>query len=93
MGTKSERRTAREAVAAYHEEQLGMLVDHVRAGIERFTAGDLDAFEVDELIFQYSRAAKELWKFCNLGDVELAASFIRDEPRSDWWDRGARRRR
>jgi hypothetical protein len=90
---KSDRRAARQTVAAYHEEQLGGLIDHVKLAVERFEDGALDAFEVDELIFQYSRAAKELWKFCNLGDVEIAARIIRDEPPGDWWDRGARRRR
>jgi uncharacterized protein (UPF0548 family) len=93
VSDKSERRAAREAVAAYHEEQLGELVRHVKQAIERFETGQLDAFEVDEHIFQYSRAAKELWKFCNYGDIQLAARFILDEPPSDWWDRGARRRR
>jgi len=34
--------------------------------------------------FQYSRAAKELWKFCNPLQVEVAAVLIRDQPPSDW---------
>jgi hypothetical protein len=93
VSAKSDRRAAREAVAAYHEEQLGELVRHVKLAVERFQAAELDAFEVDELIFQYSRAAKELWKFCNLGDIEIAARIVRDAPPGDWWDRGARRRR
>ena len=70
MSAKSDRRAARETVAAYHEEQLGELVRRVKLAIERFQAGEIDAFEVDEVIFQYSRAAKELWKFCNMGHVE-----------------------
>lgn len=81
------------AVAAYHEEQLGDLVRHVAQAAERFNVGELDAFEVDEVIFQYSRAAKELWKFCTLVNVEIAARIIDDGPPSDWWERGARRRR
>lgn len=93
MSAKSDRRAAREAVAAYHEEQLGELVRPVKLAIERFQEGEIDAFEVDEVIFQYSRAAKELWKFCNMGHVEIAARIVRDEPPSDWWNRGARRRR
>jgi hypothetical protein len=80
-------------VAAYHEEQLGELVRHVRLAVEGFHAGELDAFEVDELIFQYSRAAKELWKFCNLGNIEISARVVRDDPPGDWWELGARRRR
>ena len=45
------------------------------------------------MLFQYSRAAKELWKFCNLGPVELAAAIIRENPPTAWWERGAPRRR
>jgi hypothetical protein len=67
----------------------------VRVGVEidRYRAGQLDAFDVDEVIFQYSRAAKELWKFCNQVDAEIAASFIREWPPTDWWERGAPRER
>jgi hypothetical protein len=90
---KSDRRAAREAVAAYHEEQLGGLVGHVRLALDGFQAGDLDAFEVDEVIFQYSQAAKELWKFCHLGNIEVSARIVRDEPPIDWWGQGVRRRR
>ncbi|HEU5042922.1 MAG TPA: hypothetical protein VFT75_02180 [Nocardioidaceae bacterium] len=93
MSARSDRRAARETVAAYHEEQLGELVRRVQPAIERFRAGEIDAFEVDEVIFQYSRAAKELWKFCNLGQVEFAARTVREEQPGDWWDRGAIRRR
>ena len=93
MSAKSERRAAREVTAAYHEEQLGELVGHVRVAIEGFQAGELDAFEVDELIFQYSRAAKELWKFCTIGNIEISAQAIRDDSPGGWWERGARRRR
>lgn len=93
MSAKSDRRAAREAVAVYHEQQLGELVRHVKLAVERFQSGEVDAFEVDELIFQYSRAAKELWKFCSVGNIEIAARIIRAEPPGDWWDRGARRSR
>lgn len=90
---KSDRRAARETVAAYHEEQLGELVRYVEIAVEHFRVGELNAFDVDEVIFEYSRAAKELWKFCNLGHVEIAARMIRDEPPGGWWERGARRTR
>jgi len=72
---------------------MGELVRQVERAVQRFRAGELNAFDVDEVIFQYSRAAKELWKFCNLGDVEIAARMIRDEPFGGWWERGARRTR
>ena len=93
VSARSDRRAARETVARYHEEQLGELVRRVQPAIERFQAGEIDAFEVDEVIFQYTRAAKELWKFCSLGQVEFTARTVREEQLGDWWDRGAPRRR
>ena len=89
MTSKSDRRAAREAVAAYHGAQLAKLLEHAGSAIDRFRRGQLDAFGADQALFQYSRAAKELWKFCNLGDPELVAGLIRDRPPADWWERGA----
>lgn len=91
MSSKSEQ-AAREAVAAYHVARLAELVQRVGDAVDHFRAGELDAFEVDQVIFQYSRAAKELWKFCNLADVEFTASLIGDSGPVDWWERGAPRR-
>jgi hypothetical protein len=45
------------------------------------------------VLFQYSRAAKELWKFCNHLQVEVAAAMVREQPPNDWWERGAPRAR
>jgi hypothetical protein len=80
-------------VAAYHETELAALVERVGAAIDRFRDGDLDAFGVDQVLFLYSRAAKELWKFCNLGDPGLTAIMVRDGLAVDWWERGAPRKR
>jgi hypothetical protein len=80
-------------VAKYHESQMAALLEHAGDAIDQFRAGELDAFEVDQVLFQYSRAAKELWKFCNLGDPELAANVDREHPVVDWWERGALRER
>ena len=93
MSAKSDRQAAREAVAAYHEGQLAALVERVGVAIDRFRGGQLDAFDVDQALFQYSRAAKELWKFCNLGTPESAARIIHEYPAIDWWERGAPKRR
>lgn len=93
MSSKSERRAAREEVAAYHEAELDKLVSRVGEAIDAFRAGQLDSFDVDQVLHQYSRSAKELWKFCNLGSIEFSASLIRDESSFDWWERGAPRRR
>lgn len=93
VSSKSERRVARQDVAAYHEEQLTVLVVRVGEAIDRFRVSELDANDVDHVLFQYSRATKELWKFCNLGSVEIAANIIRREHPTDWWERGAPRQR
>jgi hypothetical protein len=93
MSSKSGRRAAREAVSEYHEARLAELVHRVGDGIDRFRAGELDAFEADQVIFQYSRAAKELWKFCNFSDAEVTEGTIREGAAVDWWERGAPRRR
>lgn len=93
MADKSERRAARTLVAEYHDAQLRELVGRVGDGIDRFRAGELDVAEVDRVLFQYSRAAKELWKFCNYLQVEVAATIIRKEAPNEWWERGAPRER
>jgi len=93
VSSKSERRAASETVATYHEARLAELVQRVGTGVDTFRTGDIDAFEVDQIVLQYSRAAKELWKFCNLGNVEFIARSIGDDPPIDWWERGEPRRR
>jgi hypothetical protein len=99
VGTKSERRAAREVVAAYHEARLAELVARVAEAVDRHRAGKLDAFEVDEVIHHYHRAARKLWTFCDQSGaaVEITAYAIKrmaDEGETiDWWDRGEPRRR
>jgi hypothetical protein len=89
----SERQQAREAVAAYQDAALAELIEHVAEAIDRFREGELDAFEVDHILFQYSRAAKELWKFCNMTNIEITASLLQEQPSIDWWERGAPKER
>lgn len=88
MSQKSDRQQAREAVAVYHEAKLAELLAHVADAIDRFRSGEIETFDVDQLLFQYSRAAKELWKFCNIGNVEVTASQLQEGPPIDWWGRG-----
>lgn len=80
-------------MAAYHEAKLSELVTHVAVAIDRFRDGDLDPFDVDRVLFQYSRAARELWKYCNLGNVEVTARYVHGAPPIDWWERGAPKER
>ena len=93
MSGKAERRVARSVVAEYHQVELGNLVARVGEAVDGYRAGELDAFEVDQVLFQYSRAAKELWKYCNHLRVEIVAAMIREQPPDDWWECGAPRER
>ena len=65
--SKAERQADVALVVSYHEARLADLLERVREGFDRYDAGELDAFELDELIHRYKRATRELWKFC--GDV------------------------
>ena len=51
-------------IGEYHERQLRLLLGHVRNGFDQFEAGELDPFELDELIHRYKRSAPKLWSFC-----------------------------
>ena len=64
------------------------LVAHVAEAIDQFRSGELNASDVDGILFQYSRAAKELWKFCNIGNVHVTAGQLHEGPPIDWWERG-----
>lgn len=61
---------------------MAELVERVGRTIDSFRGGELDAFAADRVLYQYSRSAKELWKFCNLTDVEMTARAGLDRPRS-----------
>ena len=94
MAHKSARDAARDEVAAYHEACLLELIHRVGVAVDRARSGDISSFEADQSLFQYSRAAKDLWKFCNVSsDAEFTASLIRDSGPIDWWERGAPKRR
>jgi hypothetical protein len=64
-------------VADYHHAQLGELVARVGEVVDRYRAGELDAFDVDQVLFQHSRAAKELWKTCNSPEEPLRVGDLR----------------
>ncbi|MGQ0434558.1 MAG: hypothetical protein ACT452_19395 [Microthrixaceae bacterium] len=95
--TKGTLPEARPIVAAYHQEQLRALLERVREGFARLDAGEINEFEVDDLIHRYKRATKQLWLFCgSTGRQELHAAAAlaqwrdRGEER-DWWAESARR--
>lgn len=93
MAGKPERDVAREVVSEYHAAALRALFSPVTEAIDRMTRGEIDPFEADAVIFQYSRAAKALWKYCN-DDVYFVADTIRaGHAPPEWWSRGAFQRR
>ena len=96
---KAERRAARDAIASYHEQQLRELLEHVRAGFAQLDAGEIDAFDLDELIHRYKRSARELWKFCGQTGSQVASAWRtleywreHGEQPPDWWQAGEPRR-
>lgn len=94
--SKAERQADRALVVSYHEARLADLLERVRDGFERYDSGKLDAFELDELIHRYKKAARELWKFCADMAGGVSASFIARTLKEmqergetiDWWERG-----
>jgi hypothetical protein len=96
--SKVERRAARAAVGAYHETELARLLEHVRKGLERYGAGEIDAFELDELIHHYNRATQKLWTFCTGGGAHVYSTartldWLRDQGElPDWWQQATPRR-
>lgn len=96
---KARRRADRALLATYHEAKLADLLEHVRAGFSAYDSGQIDAFQLDDVIHQYKRSAQELWKFCTVSgaEVERAVRAVElckaenEEP--DWWEAGTRKRR
>jgi hypothetical protein len=80
------------AVPAYHEARLGELLAPVGQSIDSFRAGELDAFAVDHGPLPILACRQEIWKFCSLFQVEIAARAVLDQPTIDWWEPGAPRR-
>lgn len=96
---RARRRAARDLIAEYHERQLRLLLDRVRDGFERLDAGEIDPFELDDLIHQYKRSARKLWGFCGSGGAawERAAMTVEwwqehGEEEPNWWEAGRPRR-
>jgi hypothetical protein len=92
----STHRHAQERVAGYYESCLRELIGHVGIALDRYRT-DGDAEQMDTALYQYHRAARELWKFCWAGGggshLEFVASLIDDSaPPVDWWQRGTPRR-
>ena len=97
--TKAQRRADRDRVGAYHDQQLAKLLEHVREGFARWDAGEINAFELDEVIHHYKRAAQKLWNACVVGGAHterlarVLAQQAAEGEETDWWELGAPRRR
>jgi hypothetical protein len=66
----------------------------VRGGFARLDAGEIDAFELDDLIHRYNRSARELWKLSGQSGAgwERAASMLallrKEGEEPDSWQAG-----
>lgn len=85
-------------IDVYHQEQLRTLLEQVRLGFARLDAGEIDEFELDDLIYRYKRAAKQLWMFCGSSGAQsrqaaAALAYMRERgDERDWWGESARSR-
>jgi hypothetical protein len=74
------------------------MIERVREGLARYDTGQIDAFELDDLIHHYKRATQKLWGFCtgSGGQVETAArtlEWLREQDElPNWWKQAAPRR-
>lgn len=99
LETKAARRAARATVGEYHAARLAELIEHVREALARYDAGEIDAFDLDNVIHHYKRATQELWKFCVGGGAHVLfaartlAYWETEGEQPDWWEAGAPRRR
>lgn len=82
-------------IGEYHEAQLRVLLDRVRDGFAQLDAGELDPFELDELIHRYKRSAQKLWSFCGSSGsgwegaaLTLESLHEHGEEDPDWWAAG-----
>ena len=88
-------------MSAYHQAQLTGLLTNVAAAVDRYRAGEIDAYTVDETIHHYHRAAGELRKLCFSGSGgshdELIAGVLdrmaADAEPIDSWEHSAPRQR
>lgn len=89
---RAARAAARRQVAAYHQARLAELVATLGEAIDRFRAGEADAFETDAAIHHYTQAARKLWVFCDQSgsQVEFTADLIdqldAEGEAIDWWN-------
>lgn len=70
----------------------------MRDGFAQLDAGEIDEFDLDDIIHRYQRAARKLWRFCGSSGsqwVQAAAAlkYMRDRcEEHDWWAESERRR-
>jgi hypothetical protein len=74
---KAQRRAARKMIAAYHDEQLRLLLNHIRDGFAKFDSGEIDVFDLDEIIGHYKRSAVKLQVFRSAGAKAASMACLR----------------
>lgn len=66
--------------------------------VVRLDAGEIDEFDLDDIIHRYQRAARKLWSFCGSSasqwlQAATALEYMRDRgDEHDWWAESERRR-
>jgi len=74
---RARRREARELVAAYHDEQLRALLERVSDGFARLDAGEIDAFDLDDLIHHYTRCGTRAVEVLRIERIGMGARGAR----------------
>lgn len=98
MRIATARQAGRQLIAAYHDEQLRLLLNHIRGSFTKFDAGEIDVFDLDEIIGHYKRSATKLENFCGfsggqwLRAARNLAYFREQDDEPDWWEAGSSRR-
>ena len=78
-GEKADRRVSLELIATpITRRSCEHCSSMWRAGFAQLDAGEIDEFDLDDLIHHYKRSAWELWKFCGSsgGKWQYAANTL-----------------
>ena len=87
--SKHQGREARQRVEAYHKRKLTELMEDVRRALDAFDNGDIDSFELDDVVQTYCKQSKELFNFINTyypsnAKLPTLLALMDDEARGPW---------
>ncbi|MGH9138843.1 MAG: hypothetical protein ACRD0G_17670 [Acidimicrobiales bacterium] len=61
-------------IAAYHQQQLRALLEQVRDGFARLDTGEIDEFDLDDLIHRYKRGRRRPLEVLRFNGWAMATS-------------------